>query len=187
VTAPASPDPDPAERAAITAVAHARDQCLCGGRHDDRDPLTAGHKARISAYLANHPGHQFAYDDTEDGTVFAVIIPPPEGHGPPAVIAAAPGLPALLDAISAPPAPPSHDTSEQTTLDEYHRQGDTPRTEGHPHDRRHRPAPPRRTTAPHAPAAAHRPRGPQTTGSGPGPGTGRRTRTPRRAAGTTQA
>jgi hypothetical protein len=95
VTAPASPDPAPAPG-----------QCLCGEHHDSHDPITTAHKARISAYLASHPGHQFAYDDTEDGgTICAVIIPPPDGHGPPAVIAAATSLPALLDAISAPPAP----------------------------------------------------------------------------------
>lgn len=95
---PAGQDLTAAEQDIILAARASRDQCLCGEPHDGG--ITPAVKARMRAYLAAHPGHQFAYDD-EPGIV-AVIIP--NDSGAPEVVAWADSLLSLLDIVGAPPA-----------------------------------------------------------------------------------
>lgn len=87
------------EQLAVAAGRAGRERCLCGEAHDDCTGIPPAVAGRMRAYLAAHPGRQFAHDDS--GTV-AVIIP--HGAGAPEIIAAADDLTELLDLAGAPPA-----------------------------------------------------------------------------------
>jgi hypothetical protein len=97
--------PAPAGHPAITAASRTRTACICGGDCGgrDHDAITTEQLTRMRAYLAAHPGHQFATAGPGDPAIFAILIPC-AGQQPPVIIQARPTLPALLDAISAPPA-----------------------------------------------------------------------------------
>lgn len=57
----------------------------------------------MKAYLALHPGHEFALD--EEAGIVAVVLPPaPDAPGPPDVLAWSHNLLDLLDKVNAPPA-----------------------------------------------------------------------------------
>lgn len=87
-----------AEQDIISAARDARERCVCG---DDpcHGAVTTEDVGRIRAYLAAHPGQQFAYDD--DGAVGVIA---PGDSGLPDVIAAAYTMRELLDLIEAPDA-----------------------------------------------------------------------------------
>lgn len=87
-----------AERDLISAAGGARKQCVCGDGPCD-GAVTAEDTVRMRAYLAAHPGHQFAYDD--DGAVGVIA---PGDSGVPDVIAASYTMRELLDLIGAPDA-----------------------------------------------------------------------------------
>jgi hypothetical protein len=88
------------EQLAIAAAGAAQEVCLCGEAHDDGTGIPPSVAGRMRAYLAAHPGQQFASD--EESGIVAVIIP--HGLEDPEVIASAGDLIELLDSVGAPPA-----------------------------------------------------------------------------------
>lgn len=75
-----------------------RDRCACGEIHPDG--VTPAMIARMKAYAAAHPDHQFAVD--EEAGIIAVVIPRPSGGLQ--VLAHSHDLTDLLDRIGAPSA-----------------------------------------------------------------------------------
>jgi hypothetical protein len=88
------------EHLAVAAAGAEQERCLCGNCHDDGTGIPPSVAGRMRAYLAAHPGQQFATD--EEAGIVAVIIP--RGLEDPEVIASAGDLVELLDGIGAPSA-----------------------------------------------------------------------------------
>lgn len=77
-----------------------RDRCACGEPHeDDVTAVTPATTARMRAYLAANPAHQFAVD--EDSGIVALIRP--RDPVAPEIIAWSTTLPDLLTQVDAPP------------------------------------------------------------------------------------
>lgn len=91
-----------AGQAAVAAARDRQQRCLCGEHEEDGECVTPAQAARMRAYLAAHPGREFAYDDAGGNVTVALVIP--RDPGPPEVLATAALLGDLLDAIGAPPA-----------------------------------------------------------------------------------
>lgn len=93
--------PTAAEQDAIVGAQTSRERCVCGEVHEtDGDGVTPDVIARMRAYLAENPGHQFAVDD--EAGIVAVIIA--RDSRQPEVVAWADDLIELLDHVGAPPA-----------------------------------------------------------------------------------
>lgn len=89
---------------ALYAACANRHQCVCGEAHEDSaDSVTAATVARMKAYAALNPGHQFVVDD-EAGIIAVVLVPAPNASGPLRILVQATSLAELLDRIGAPPA-----------------------------------------------------------------------------------
>jgi hypothetical protein len=88
------------EQLAVAAAGAEQERCLCGDCHDDGTGIPPSVVGRMRAYLAAHPGQQFASD--EESGIVAVIIP--RGLEDPEVIASAGDLTELLDLVGAPSA-----------------------------------------------------------------------------------
>ena len=88
----------PVEQVVIQAARQARSQCICGGECPDGDlPLTHALVGRLRCYRAEHPGHEFFYDD--EGTVAVVLDWNPQNPE----VRVAPDLETLLDELDAGP------------------------------------------------------------------------------------
>lgn len=79
-----------------------RERCVCGGIHNDEDTVTLDTIARMKAYMAGHPGHQFVVDDNA-GLIAVITAPALNASGPLHVLAQSGDLLQLLDYIGAPP------------------------------------------------------------------------------------
>lgn len=90
-----------AEQDAIQAARGSRDQCVCDEIHDDGDSVAPATIARMKAYLAGHPGHQFVVDE-EAGIIAVVIAPATNASGPLQILAQSADLLQILDYIGAP-------------------------------------------------------------------------------------
>lgn len=92
------------EQEALLAAHADRGRCQCGEAHEDGSRVTSAEIARMKAYLAANPGHQFAVDE-EAGIIAVIAVDPGVGEpGQPTVLAWSADLVVLLDEISAPTA-----------------------------------------------------------------------------------
>lgn len=99
VTQPLSPT----EQDVVHTASTRRDQCVCGETHPDDENIAPATVARVRAYLARHPGHQFAIDE-ETGIIAVIVAPAPNVSGPLQLVAQATNLCHLLNDIGAPTA-----------------------------------------------------------------------------------
>lgn len=92
-----------AEQEALHGARAKHERCACGQAHDDDDYITPATIGRMRAYLALHPGHQFAID--EDAGIIALILAPAlNASGPLQILDQDGNLLEFLDRIGAPPA-----------------------------------------------------------------------------------
>lgn len=93
-----------AEQDTLHAGRISRERCICGEFHeDDGGSIVPAAVARLKAYVALNPGHQFVVDD-EAGIIAVILTPALNASGPLRILAQAASLTDLLDRIGAPPA-----------------------------------------------------------------------------------
>lgn len=92
-----------AEQDALHTARAQRERCVCGESHEDDDYVTPATIARMKAYLALHPGHQFVVDD-DAGIIALIIAPACNASGPLQILDQDGDLLEFLDRIGAPPA-----------------------------------------------------------------------------------
>lgn len=90
-----------AEQQVLHSARANRNRCICGEIHENGDSVTLATIARMKAYLAAHPNHQFVVDE-ETGIIAVIITPARSASGPLRVLAQSGDLLQLLNEIGAP-------------------------------------------------------------------------------------